>query len=253
MTPRKVLSITLLLAIIIAGCATTQTAKRSVALVTDDQIRLNFDYYPANQPNSSTVILLPDTRCDRENFGSFPAMLNEAGFGVIAIDFRYKDLIARSGNMSNQIKTIQKQNLDVLVEKDVKSAIDFLSKRDGVDLKKICIIGTSLGARVALKSAVEYSPKALVLVSLSGKEVFTAGSASIQQLLSEYGNNPILFMTATKDWGNNYSAAEDNKLYMNWVKGKSELKVWPGSGHGVDILKRREASQFVLSWLRQNI
>ena len=253
MRRQKVLSMAILLAIIAAGCVTTQTGQRSISLLTDDQIRLGFDYYSANRPNSPTVILLPDTRCDREIFGSFPAMLNEAGFSVIAIDFRYRDLIARSGNISNQIKTIQKQNLDVLVDKDVKSAIDFLSRQDGVDLKRLCIIGTSLGARVALKSGVNYRLKALVLVSLSGNEVFTAGSASIQQLLSEYGDNPILFMTATKDWGNNYRAAEDNKLYMAWVKGKSDLKVWPGSGHGIDILKKGEAAQFVLSWLRQNI
>ena len=150
MRRQKVLSMAMLLAIIAVGCATTQTAQRSISLVTDDQIRLGFDYYPANRPKSPTVILLPDTRCDREIFGSFPAVLNEAGFSVIAIDFRYRDLIARSGNISNQIKTIQKQNLDVLVDKDVKSAIDFLSRQDGVDLKRLCIIGTSLGARVAL-------------------------------------------------------------------------------------------------------
>lgn len=253
MSPQKVLSMALLLVTIAVGCATTQTAQRSVPLVTGDQIRLDFDYYSAHRPNSPTVILLPDTRCDRRNFGTFSARLNEAGFGVMAIDFRYKDLIARSGNMSNQIQTIQRQNLDVLVDQDVKSAIDFLSRQDGVDPKRICIIGTSLGSRVALKSGVNYSPKAMVLISLSGQEVFTAGSTSIQQLLSEYGDKPILFMTSVKDWGNNYKAAEDNKLYMNWVKGKCELKIWPGSEHGVDILKSREAAQFVLSWLRQNI
>jgi dienelactone hydrolase len=253
MSPQKVLSMALLLVIIAVGCATTQTAQRSVALVTGDQIKLDFNYYPAHRPNSPTVILLPDTRCDRKLFGTFSAMLNEAGFGVISIDFRYKDLIARSGNMSNQIQTIQRQNLDVLVDQDVKSAIDFLSRQDGVDPKRICIIGASLGSRVALKSGVNYSPKALVLISLSGQEVFTAGSTSIQQLLSEYGDRPILFMTSAKDWGNNYRAAEDNKLYMNWAKGKCELKIWPGSEHGVDILKSREAAQFVLSWLRQNI
>lgn len=253
MSLQKVLSIALLLVTITVGCATTQTAQRSVALVTGDQIKLDYDYYPAQQPNSPTIILLPDTRCDRKYFDTFSAMLNEAGFGVMAIDFRYKDLIARSGNMLNQIQTIQRQNLDVLVDQDVKSAIDFLSQQDGVDPKRICIIGTSLGARVALKSGVNYSPKALVLISLSGQEIFTAGSTPIQQLLLEYGDKPILFMTSVKDWGNNYRAAEDNKLFMNWVKGKCELKTWPGSDHGVDILKSREAAQFVLSWLRQNI
>jgi dienelactone hydrolase len=253
MSPQKVLSMALLLVIIAVGCATTRTAPRSVSLVTGDQIKLDFDYYPAHRPNSPTVILLPDTRCDRKLFGTISVTLNEAGFGVMAIDFRYKDLIARSGNMSNQIQTIKMQNFDVLVDQDVKSAIDFLSRQDGVDPKRICIIGTSLGSRVALKSGVNYSPKALVLISLSGQEVFTAGSTSIQQLLSEYGDKPILFMTSAKDWGNNYRAAEDNKLYMNWAKGKCELKIWPGSEHGVDILKSREAAQFVLSWLRQNI
>ena len=93
MGPQKVLSMALLLVIIAVGCATTQTAQRSVALATGDQIKLDFDYYPAHRPNSPAVILLPDTRCDRKLFGSFPAMLNEAGFGVMAIDFKYKRAI----------------------------------------------------------------------------------------------------------------------------------------------------------------
>jgi dienelactone hydrolase len=250
---KKILSMGLLLLTITAGCATSQTAQRSVSVVTGDQIKLDFDYYPPLLPNSPTVILLPDTRCDRKNFGSFPARLNEAGFGVLAMDFRYKDLIARSVNMAQQIQTIQRQNLDLLVDQDVKSAIDFLSQQSGVDLKRVCAIGTSLGSRVALKSGVIYRFKALVLISLSGQEVFAAGSGSIQQLLSEYGDKPILFMTSEKDWGNNYRAAQDNKLYINWAKGKSDLKIWPGSGHGVDILRLSEASQFLLSWLRQNV
>lgn len=249
---QKIISMALLLVAIAVGCATTQPQKKSAPLVTSDQIKLEFDYNPAHRPNSPTVILLPDTRCDRSNFEIFSARLNEAGFGVMAIDFRYKDLIARSGNMSNQIQTIQKQNLDVLVDRDVKSAIDFLLRQEGVDPKRIGIIGTSLGSRVALKAGVTYNLKALVLISLSGQEVFP-GSTSIQQLLSGYGDKPILFMTSARDWGNNYRAPEDNKLYMSWVKGKCELKIWPGSEHGVDILNSREATQFVLSWLRQNI
>ncbi len=60
-------------------------------------------------------------------------------------------------------------------------------------------------------------------------------------------------MTSEKDWGGNYKAAEHNKLYFNWAKGQKELKVWSGSGHGVDILKRGEASEFVLSWLKNNL
>ena len=253
MNLQEVLLIAMLFFIILFGCATTQTPQVSQSLVTGDRIKLDFDYYPARRPNSPTIILLPDTRCDRRVFGTFPAKLNEAGFGVMAIDFRYKALIAGSGNMAQQIQTIQKQNLKVLVDQDVKSAIDFLSRQSGVDPKRTCIIGTSLGSRVALQSGVNYGPKALVLISLSGQEVFAAGSPSIKQLLSEYGDNPILFMTSVKDWGNNYRAAEDNKLYVKWGKGNRDLKIWPGSEHGVDVLKVSGAEEFLLSWLRQNI
>jgi dienelactone hydrolase len=250
---QKVLFMMMLFLISNFGCATAQTTQSSQPLTAGDQVKLDFDYYPAQQPNSPTVILLPDTRCDRKTFGTFPTKLNKAGFNVMAIDFRYKDLIARSGNMAQQIQTIQKQNLDLLVDQDFKSALDFLSKQNGVDPKRICILGTSLGSRIALKSGVQYKPKAIVLVSLSGEDLFPTGKILIKELLSEYGDKPILFMSSVKDWGNNYRAAEDNKLYMNWVKGKCELKIWPGSGHGIDILNISEAEQFVLSWLKQNL
>ena len=194
----------------IVGCETMQTKQGSATLVTDDQIKLDFDYYPAHQINSPTVILLPDTRCDRRNYGNFSAWLNEAGFGVMAIDFSYKNLIERSGNESKQIETIKRQNLDVLVDPDVKSAMDFLAREDSVDHKRICIIGTSLGSRVALKSGVNYNIKALVLISLSDQEIFTVGSTPIQKILSKYRDKPIFFMTSEGDWGNNFRAAEDN-------------------------------------------
>lgn len=236
------------------GCTTIEaTAQVSQSLTTGDNVKLGFDYYPAQQPNSPTVILLPDTRCDRKNFGAFPVKLNKAGFNVMAMDLRYKDLIARSGNMQQQVQTIQKQNLEVLVDQDLKSALDFLSKQNGVDPKRICILGTSLGSRIALKSGVQYKLKALVLVSLSGEELFPTGKIFIKELLSEFGDKPILFMSFVKDWGNNYRAPEDNKMYMNWVKGKCELKIWAGEGHGVDFIKINEAEQFVISWLKQNL
>lgn len=254
MSTQKSLSITLLLLIITVACATAQTKKNYTPLVTGDGIKLDFDYYPANFPSSPTVILLPDTRCDRKNFGTFPAKLNEAGFNVLALDLRYKDLLSRTRSRQEAIQTISRQDLYILADQDVKSAIDYLLRQDNVDPKRICIIGTSLGSRVALQSGVKYNAKALVLISLSGEEIFlTSGGTPIRQLLSEYGDRPILFMTSEKDWGNNYKAAEDNKGYVKSVKGISELKIWPGSDHGVDILNKREVSEFVLSWLRKNI
>jgi len=92
----------------------------------------------------------------------------------------------------------------------------------------------------------------LVLISLSGEEAFP-GHKSIKQLLSDFGEKPILFMTATKDWGGNYKAAENNKLYYDWKNGKKELKIWSGSDHGIEILNKKESTEFVISWLKNNL
>jgi dienelactone hydrolase len=248
----KSLFLPLVLLLISVGFATTKITKESVTLITDDQTKLTGIYYRPLTPNAPGVILLPDTRCDKKHFGEFPSKLNEAGFGVLAMDFRYKDLIARSGTISEQISTIQKQDLNALVDHDMKSAIDFLSRQDGINPERISLLGTSLGSRVGLISGVKYKIKALVLISLSGQEAFPGGK-SIRQLLEECGDRPILFMSSEKDWGGNYKAAEDNKLYFNWAKGEKELKIWQGSGHGIDILNRKEATEFVLSWLKTNL
>jgi dienelactone hydrolase len=250
----KALFLSLILLLTSFGCATMHTTKEpvTVTLLTDDQTKLTGTYYPALTSKAPGVILLPDTRCDRNHFADLPSKLNEAGFGVLAMDFRYKELIGRLRNISEQINTIQKQDLNALVDQDMKSAINFLSHQDGIDPERIGLIGTSLGSRVGLISGSKYKINALVLISLSGSEAFPGGK-SIKQLLEEYGERPLLFVTSEKDWGGNGKAAQDNKFYFEWAKGKKELKIWPGSGHGVDILKREEASKFVLSWLGQNL
>jgi predicted esterase len=182
MSIQKTFLMAMVFFVFLFGCAAIQAAAEvSKSLVTGDQVKLDFDYYPAQQPNSPTVILLPDTRCDRKTFGTFPSKLNKAGFNVMAMDLRYKDLIAKARHMPQQIQTIQQQNFDVLVDQDLKSVLDFLSKQDGVDPNRICILGTSLGSRVALASGVKYKLKALVLVSLSSEELFTTRKTPIKE------------------------------------------------------------------------
>ena len=227
-------------------------AEETANITTDDGQKLKSTYFAPATPNAPAVMLLPDTRCDRMNFGSIPRKFNEAGFAVLALDLRYKDIIAKAGSRKKQISTIQKQDLMVLVKYDTKSAINFLTSTKQVDPERIALIGTSLGSRVAIIAGVEYDLKALVLISLSGELAFP-DYKPIKQLLSDYGEKPILFMTAKKDWGGEGKAAEHNKLYYEWKNGKKELKIWSGSGHGIGILKKKESTDFVISWLKNNL
>jgi dienelactone hydrolase len=226
-------------------------AEQSVKLVTEDKKTLEATYFPSQAPNAPAVILVPDTRCDKSVFGSFPTALNKAGFAVLSTDMRYKELIARTRTQTDAIRALQAQDLFAPVTYDMKSALDFLTSQAGVDPNNITFLGISYGSRVALHAGVKYKAKALVLVSLSGNEALPG--KSVQALLEEYGEHPILFMTSDKDWGNNNKAAEDNRRYVTLTKGKKDLKIWEGSAHGADILAIKGAPDLVASWLRQNL
>ena len=244
------------------GCVTTQTTKgsketaqidkQSIVLTTEDNENISATFYPASSPNAPGVILLPDTRCNRAHFGDFPLNLNKAGFAVLSMDLRFKDLIAQARSKEEAIDIIKRQDLYAPIKYDIKSALDFLTKQKGVDPERIALIGTSVGARLGLLSGVKYKIKTLVLVSLSGQEALPGGKP-IKVLLKEYGNRPILFMTSEKDWGGNYKAAEDNKQYFKWATGIKDLKIWAGSDHGTDIVTTDEASNFIIAWLKINL
>ena len=237
---------------LLSGAAIAQTGKQTILLKGSDNVEIEGIYYPIPTPKAPVVVLLPDTRCDKSIFGKFAAKLNEAGFAALAIDFRYKKNVSAARSKDEAIAAIQRQDLNALVTYDTKSAIEYLSNKEGIDPERIGMIGTSLGARVALVSGVKYKVKALVLVSLSGQEAIPGG-VQTKTLLEEYGMKPVLFMTSEKDWGGDYKAAEHNKLYFDWAKGAKELKIWPGSGHGIEILDRKETAEFVLSWLKNNL
>jgi dienelactone hydrolase len=217
----------------------------------EDKKTLEATYFPSQADNSPAVILVPDTRCDKSVFGSLPSELNKAGFAVLSMDMRYKELVSRTRSQGDAIKALQAQDLYAPVTYDTKSAIDFLTSQAAVDPTNIVFLGVSYGSRVALHAGVKYKAKSLVLVSLSGNEALPG--KSVQALLEEFGEHPILFMTSERDWGSNYKAAEDNRRYITLAKGKKELKVWEGSAHGADILAIKGAPDLVISWLRQNL
>jgi dienelactone hydrolase len=220
-------------------------------LTTADKKSIDITYYPAATERAPVVILIPDTRCDRSAFQKLPSQLQKAGFAVVATDLRYKALMAGTRNRAEAIRTLQSQDTYAPVTHDVKSVLDYVSQKKDVDSARIAFLGTSYGSRVAIHAGVQYKVAALVLVSLSGDEALPG--KPVRQLLEEYNGKPVLFMTTEKDWGNNFKAAQDNKAYVGWGKGKRDLRIWPGSAHGTDIVEDQDPSAFVIEWLKANL
>ncbi len=193
-----------------------------ISIRTEDQKQISAIYYPPPVPNASAIILIPDTRCDGSIFTGFASKLNKAGFAVLALDLRYRELIAQARSREEQIKLLQSQDTYAPANYEIKSAIDFLVSKKEVNSGKVALLGTSYGSRVALHSGVKYKVKALVLISLSGQEALPG--KAVRELLEEYGDRPILFMSTEKDWGGNYNAAEHNRLYFDLGKREKRIK-----------------------------
>ncbi len=222
------------------------------SITTTDGKTIDFDYYAPSGEKAPLVILVPDTRCDRSVFRKLPRQLNKAGFAVIATDLRYKTLISAARSRQEAVSALQAQDLYAPVRYDMKSIIEYARQKKEIDPKRIALLGTSFGSRVALHAGIEHGVASLVLVSLSGSNPLPRDKGA-QQLLEEYGDKPILFQVSEKDWGNDYKAAEDNKKYAGWGKGKRDLKVWKGSDHGADIVEDKEPSIFTIEWLKSNL
>ena len=248
---KKIVEVISLIGLSLILFGTQSWSSESISIRTEDQRQISATYYSPPAPNAPGVVLIPDTRCDGSVFINFAPKLNQAGFAVLAIDLRYKELIARTRSREESIKLLQSQDTYAPVNYEIKSAIEFLGSQKEVSSDKIALLGTSYGSRVALHSGVKYKVKALVLISLSGQEALPG--KAVRELLEEYGNRPVLFMTTEKDWGGNYKAAEHNRLYLDWAKGKKELKIWKGSYHGVDILGIKGAADFTIMWLKENL
>ena len=221
------------------------------SLTTADKKSIDITYYPAPAEHAPVVILIPDTRCDRNAFQKLPSQLQRAGFAVVAMDLRYKALMAGTRNRAEAIRTLQSQDTYAPVTHDVKAVLDYVAQKKDVDAARIAFLGTSYGSRVAIHAGVQYKAAALVLVSLSGDEALPG--KPVRQLLEEYDGKPILFMTTEKDWGNNFKAAQDNTTYVGWGKGKRDLKIWPGSAHGADIVADQDPAVVVIEWLKANL
>ena len=72
-------------------------SSESVKLTTEDQKQIHTTYYRSPSGQAPGVILVPDTRCDGGVFDRFASKLNKEGFNVLAMDLRYKELIATAG------------------------------------------------------------------------------------------------------------------------------------------------------------
>ena len=201
---------------------------RRVTLRAADGATLSAAYYEPSRRPSPGIILLHMLGRSHTDWDAAAAQLADAGFAVLALDFR-------SGEDAAALAT------------DVRGAKAFLRERPEVIPTDIGIAGASIAANLALVDAADdpgVMSIALLSPGLDYKGVRTEAA------MKKYGGRSALLIGSTRD---PYSARSIKHL-STIGPGTREVRLVDAAGHGTVLLSRDSSLIAVLvDWFKRTL
>ena len=212
-----------------------------VELKTADGWTIVGDHYREPQ-DSPAVLLLHMMPATRGSWEAFANVLNQNGFGALAIDLRGH---GESDGGPDGWRDFKDEDHQGSIE-DVRAAIAF-QRAEGH--KKLFIVGASIGANLALQFLAESGDvSAAVLLSpgIAYRGVMTMPAAP--SVRPEQG----VFIAAAKDDKRAGGAADEMaRQIFGALSCRKEFEVFDTGGHGTDLFAAHpELAQKIVNWLR---
>src|SRR3989344_8147166 len=207
-----------------------------VNLTTTDGANIVGSYVQAQNPKNTVVLLLHQLRRDKSIWNVLVEKLSTAGFSSLAIDFRGH---GQSGG--GHWEDFTEEDFNMMI-KDVEAARKYLREKNPT--ASLAVIGSSIGANLALNYAAKNNVSSVVLLSpgQNYKGITTQEAAA--------GFSKPLFLAASSDDANESTEA------VRTISGlittpQSELKIvtYTAGGHGVEMFSKYPALQDqVVEW-----
>ena len=195
------------------------------------------------------VIFLHSIGEDSTEWGTFPAEVKEKlKVATLTLDLRGHGKSILNKN-SRKIYWQNFQNKDYKkFPYDIVDVIKYLKDQyPELDSSKTALVGTSLGANVALISG-SYGLDIKTVIMLS--PMLNYKGFDLRLPIVKYGNHPLLFIVSKKDKYPYDSCLE----LIKFVQGKKMLKVYPYGGTGVTLIKfQPDAKPLILDWLKESL
>lgn len=248
-----------LFSLFLAGCFLLTTAfaenNRILRLQTADDVGIAAGYYPASGDSAApAAVLLHDFESSRSECGTFPVLLQHNGIAVLSLDLRgHGDSTRRitaGGPEPVDFHTLKQKDFQNMMF-DINAAMDWLEDQPGVDKKRIALIGSGLGANLAVRYAHQQpGTAALVLLSpgLAYKDV------RIDEVFPQLPGLPLRVAVCVQDSFAYESSRRllDLRKQQGRVSDLKEMIVCSGSLHGGEMLRGVKELPGVLAlWLRQ--
>ncbi len=242
------------------GAAMGKVEKETLKFTTPDHFNIAADFYfgaAKKDVSQPCVVLVHQFYQSKEQWGTFPDELVNAGYKVLAYDIRGHGASDKVKDMTSLLSDPQQAPFDF------DGALNWLSdglrrvtrtpsekEQKGVDVHRLAVVGTSIGGYIACGANAIYpeNVKTAVAISSSKKGV-------LDFLKHKPGKHRMrsVFYIAAKGDGTHAKDAEE--LAANYTDAPKKVKVFDdASEHGIFLLnKKPEAKKLVKDWLKENL
>jgi pimeloyl-ACP methyl ester carboxylesterase len=212
-----------------------QTIKKEIQIQTKDNrvIKATVSYVKIDKLKQyPTVVLLHSLGYSSENWGNLIELLNNAGYAVIAIDFRGHGKSIYDGSLKRKTWVYFTPKAYLKFPSDVEAILTQAQKDCKIiSLKNYAIVGADIGANTAVLVAndLKTKPKTLVLIS----PTTTFKGLYIPIAMAQIGQVPILTMASQKD----LFSLQEQKSLSKFAQGGYYARNYPLGGMGMLMIQ----------------
>jgi dienelactone hydrolase len=220
-------TLTAILSLLIAASADAAPARR-VSIRAEDGAALSGAYYESPRRPAPGIVLLHMRRRSHADWDAAASQLADAGFAVLALDFRQTDDVATLSG-------------------DVRAAKAFLRERTDVVPGSIGLAGASIGANLAVLDAADDPGVRSVALLSPGLDYL---GVRIETAMRKYGARPALLVGSTRDPYSRRSIQHLTKI----GPGTREVRLTDSVAHGTTLLSRDpELIAALVDWFERTL
>ena len=205
-----------------------------VVIAGADGLEIVGDFQSEGNEPQPGVLLLHMLNNRRQSWEPLVPELLAAGYAVLAIDMRGH---GETGGAQDW----------TLAEQDLQLVFDWLQARPEVDAAKVAIVGASIGANMAIRTAANDTEAAGVIMLSGGLDY---RGVTTEDALQNYGNHPVLIVAAE---GDGYAKDSAETLHTQQSNlGNTELIIYDGGAHGTSLFAAQpDIISTIISWLNK--
>jgi dienelactone hydrolase len=205
-------------------------------------------YFDSLEKAEPLIILIHQFKSKKEQWNEFFIdSLIAKGYKVIAYDIRShgESDKAKVGDM--QLLTDKEQ-----APKDLEAVLKWAKHQQEIDSLRIGIVGTSIGASLAIYGEYFLGAKSIIGIS-GGKSTFEGLTGFMEALMGRLVQRipNVLFICGDKD--GNY-AKDEQYIFDNYTKEPNEIKIFNSEKHGKDLIEQfPEINTMIINWFAKTL